>query len=362
MSMPSLGAKELWRNLGRWDKIGAEIFRVTDREGKEFCLQPTAEEMITQIAAQRGVRRRTMFPLMLYQTTAKFRDEMNPRFGLLRSREFLMNDLYSFDISEEDALKTYHIVSQAYNHILQDSLQFEIRVVRADNGQIGGAVSHEYHLPSTSGEDSIIYCEKCSKGINAELARRHEKPCSECTEECLKVIPSVEIAHTFQLGDLFSESLGARYQKVAMVMNCYGLGIGRIIAAAIDVLSPDQNSLRLPDAICPFKMAIIPPADSSKVDPELAAYAISLAQQLDSTTNLHNEVFYDDRTDYSIGKRLLLATQLGIPHIAVVGSRVASLFGCRPMVEYFTVKSHQADPIEVGILSHKDLFELIECV
>uniref|UniRef100_A0A915C3E2 Proline--tRNA ligase n=1 Tax=Parascaris univalens TaxID=6257 RepID=A0A915C3E2_PARUN len=106
-----------------------------------------------------------MFPLMLYQTTAKFRDEMNPRFGLLRSREFLMNDLYSFDISEEDALKTYHIVSQAYNHILQDSLQFEIRVVRADNGQIGGAVSHEYHLPSTSGEDSIIYCEKCSKGV-----------------------------------------------------------------------------------------------------------------------------------------------------------------------------------------------------
>lgn len=90
---------------------------------------------------------------------------------------------------------------------------------------------------------------------------------------------------------------------------------GRIMAAAIDVLSPDQNSLRLPDAICPFKMAIIPPADSSKIDPELASYAISLAQQLDSTTNLHNEVFYDDRTDYSIGKRLLLATQLGCPLI-----------------------------------------------
>uniref|UniRef100_A0A914S5G1 proline--tRNA ligase n=1 Tax=Parascaris equorum TaxID=6256 RepID=A0A914S5G1_PAREQ len=189
MSMPSLGAKELWRNLGRWDKIGAEIFRVTDREGKEFCLQPTAEEMITQIAAQRGLRRRTMFPFMLYQTTAKFRDEMNPRFGLLRSREFLMNDLYSFDISEEDALKTYHIVSQ---------------------------VRQVCHL----------VFEKLLAGINAELARRHEKPCSECTEECLKVIPSVEIAHTFQLGDLFSESLGARYQKVAMVMNCYGLGIG----------------------------------------------------------------------------------------------------------------------------------------
>ncbi|KHN83886.1 Leucine-rich repeat-containing protein 16A [Toxocara canis] len=311
MSMPVLGSKELWTTVGRWDKIGAEIFRVTDREGKQFCLQPTAEEMIAQIAAQRGVRRRTMFPFMVYQTTPKFRDEMSPRFGLLRSREFLMNDLYSFDLCEENALKTYDLIAQAYRRILQNELQFEVRVVRADSGQIGGAVSHEYHLPSDSGEDAITFCEKCAKGVNAELSRRGEKPCSECNEQCTKVIPSVEIAHTFQLGDLFTRSLGARYQKVPMVMNCYGLGIGRIIAASIDVLSPDENSLRLPLAIQPFKIVVIPPSDSSQYSSELLAYAESLVEQLDLNANLHNEVFFDDRTDYSIGKRVLLAAQLG---------------------------------------------------
>ncbi|VDM42475.1 unnamed protein product [Toxocara canis] len=359
MSMPVLGSKELWTTVGRWDKIGAEIFRVTDREGKQFCLQPTAEEMIAQIAAQRGVRRRTMFPFMVYQTTPKFRDEMSPRFGLLRSREFLMNDLYSFDLCEENALKTYDLIAQAYRRILQNELQFEVRVVRADSGQIGGAVSHEYHLPSDSGEDAITFCEKCAKGVNAELSRRGEKPCSECNEQCTKVIPSVEIAHTFQLGDLFTRSLGARYQKVPMVMNCYGLGIGRIIAASIDVLSPDENSLRLPLAIQPFKIVVIPPSDSSQYSSELLAYAESLVEQLDLNANLHNEVFFDDRTDYSIGKRVLLAAQLGIAHIVVVGARSASVFTCRPMVEYLTIENHHADPINMGMLSHNELFELV---
>ncbi|VDK47067.1 unnamed protein product [Anisakis simplex] len=327
MSMPTLGAKELWTKVDRWQKLGSEMFRLVDREGKHFCLQPTAEEMITQIITQRGIHRKTMFPFMIYQTTPKFRDEMNPRFGLLRSREFLMNDLYTFDKCREDALKTYDLISRVYHRILCDKLGFNVYVVRADSGNIGGSISHEYHLPSDSGEDSIAYCERCREGVNSELFRRGEKPCSQCDELSMKTI-----------------------------------SLGRLIAAAIDVLSPDNKSLRLPSMIQPFKMVVIPPSDSSSPHnyPQLSSYAECLVEELDSVPALNNEILLDDRTNYSVGKRLLLASQLGISHIVVVGAKSASLFTYRPLVEYFTVESYQSDPIDMGMISHEELFEIVQ--
>lgn len=167
VSLSSISSEELWRRSGRLEGRDSEFLRLQDRKGAKYLLSPTHEEEITEIVAN-AVNSYKDLPLRLYQVTRKYRDEARPRQGLLRGREFLMKDLYTFDTTEEQARETYDQVRKAYSAFF-DELNLPYLVASADSGNMGGNLSHEYHLASANGEDNIISCDKCDYSTNEEL-------------------------------------------------------------------------------------------------------------------------------------------------------------------------------------------------
>ena len=168
--MPFVQPKELWQESGRWEVYGKELMRMKDRHGKDMCLGPTHEEIVTAVARE-GVRSYKQLPLNLYQIQSKFRDEIRPRFGLLRGREFIMKDAYSFDRDEEVMNKSYKIMADAYTKIFK-RCGLETKPVQSDSGAIGGNVSHEYMVitKTDSGENDVFYCEDCDYAANSNHA------------------------------------------------------------------------------------------------------------------------------------------------------------------------------------------------
>ena len=166
--MPAVVPSELWKESGRWDAYGKELLRFKDRADREFCLGPTHEEVVTDLV-RREVRSYRQLPLTLYQIQDKFRDEIRPRFGLMRGREFFMKDAYSFDADEEGAAESYKKMYDAYRRIFR-RMGLDFRAVEADTGSIGGSSSHEFMVIADSGEDAIVSCAACSYGANVEKA------------------------------------------------------------------------------------------------------------------------------------------------------------------------------------------------
>ncbi|HRP64867.1 MAG TPA: proline--tRNA ligase [Thauera sp.] len=166
--MPLVQPAELWDETGRWDKMGAEMLRFKDRHERDFALQPTSEEVVTDIARQE-LKSYRQLPKNFYQIQTKFRDERRPRFGVMRGREFTMKDAYSFDRSEEAAGRSYDVMFAAYKRIF-DRLGLEYRAVAADTGAIGGDRSHEFQVIADTGEDAIVYCPESDYAANIELA------------------------------------------------------------------------------------------------------------------------------------------------------------------------------------------------
>ena len=166
--MPTVVPSELWKESGRWDAYGKELLRFKDRADREFCLGPTHEEVVTDLV-RREVRSYRQLPLNLYQIQDKFRDEIRPRFGLMRGREFFMKDAYSFDADDEGAAESYRKMYDAYCRIFR-RMGLDFRAVEADTGTIGGSSSHEFMVIADSGEDAIVSCASCSYGANVEKA------------------------------------------------------------------------------------------------------------------------------------------------------------------------------------------------
>lgn len=166
--MPAVVPSELWKESGRWDRYGKELLRIKDRHDREFCFGPTHEEVVTDII-RRYIKSYKQLPINLYQIQTKFRDEIRPRFGLMRCREFIMKDAYSFDINEERCKESYNKMYEAYCRIF-DRMGLVYKVVEADTGAIGGNVSHEFMVIAETGEDTIIYCENCGYSANLEKA------------------------------------------------------------------------------------------------------------------------------------------------------------------------------------------------
>jgi prolyl-tRNA synthetase len=166
--MPFVLPSELWKESGRWEKYGKELLRFKDRAEREFCIGPTHEEIITDIV-RKEFRSYKQLPVNLYQIQAKFRDEIRPRFGVMRAREFIMKDGYSFDADGEGAESSYWLMYQAYNRIFE-RCGLEFRAVLADTGNIGGSFSHEFMVLAPTGEDIIMSCSKCDYAANLELA------------------------------------------------------------------------------------------------------------------------------------------------------------------------------------------------
>src|SRR5690606_13122250 len=166
--MPAVQPAELWQETGRWALFGPQMLKIRDRHERDFCFGPTHEEVITDIA-RREIRSYKQLPLNFYQIQVKFRDEIRPRFGVMRAREFVMKDAYSFHTSYESLQGTYEAMYQAYSNVFT-RLGLQFRAVRADTGAIGGEGSHEFHVLADSGEDALAYCEASDYAANVELA------------------------------------------------------------------------------------------------------------------------------------------------------------------------------------------------
>lgn len=168
LMMPAVQPAELWQESGRWEQYGPELLRITDRHNREFCFGPTHEEVITEIA-RREIRSYKQLPLNFYQIQTKFRDEIRPRFGVMRSREFIMKDAYSFHVDHASLNETYQVMYDTYSRIFT-RLGLDFRPVQADSGSIGGNLSHEFHVLADSGEDAIAFSTDSDYAANVELA------------------------------------------------------------------------------------------------------------------------------------------------------------------------------------------------
>ncbi|XP_072199729.1 probable proline--tRNA ligase, mitochondrial isoform X2 [Excalfactoria chinensis] len=324
VNMPSLSSAELWRTSGRWEQMGTELFRLADRHGKEYCLGPTHEEAVTELVAANSNLSYRQLPLRLYQVTRKFRDEPKPRFGLLRSREFYMKDMYTFDSSEEAARHTYELVCTAYRGLFE-RLGLRCVQVRAATGTIGGTASHEFQLPAAIGEDRLVLCPAGHFAANVELVDEGQTACPTCGEK-LTQSRGIEVGHTFYLGTKYSSVHNAVFyspdNKLQLAeMGCYGLGVTRILAASIEVLST-EDSIRWPSLIAPYQVCFIPPKEGSKEEQGAALLEHLYDGVSAALPGLVGDMVLDDRTQLTIGKRLKDANKLGYPYVVIAGRRV----------------------------------------
>ncbi|XP_050294059.1 probable proline--tRNA ligase, mitochondrial [Anthonomus grandis grandis] len=318
---PTLVKTELWEKSGRINALGPELISLKDRHDHNYILGPTHEETASYLLSTLAPMSYKKFPLLLYQITSKFRDEMKPRFGLIRGREFLMKDMYSFDLNEKEAMKTYNTVIQSYNRIFE-RIGVHFVKVNGSSGAMGGNLSHEYHYPAEIGDDKIFICHQCDHKTNTELIK--EDACPKCGEsKNITRSTAIEVAHSFFFGDKYAKPLNANYldkntKPHALQMGSYGIGVSRILGAALECLSLEQE-LRWPDSIAPYNVAIIPPKKGSKEAKLTEQLGENLYRSLEShLPDLKYNILLDDRDSLTIGRRLLDCRRTGIRYIVVL--------------------------------------------
>ena len=304
--MPAIQPAELWRESERWDQYGPELLRINDRHKREFCFGPTHEEVITDLV-RREVRSYKQLPLILYQIQTKFRDEIRPRFGIMRSREFLMKDAYSFHLNDQSLEETYEKMYSTYTKIF-NRLGLNFRAVIADSGNIGGDKSHEFHVLAESGEDQIVFSK------NGDYASNLERALIDLGKEAHKLESArgIEVGHIFQLGEKYSKCmktncLDEHGKSITLTMGCYGIGVSRIVAAAIEQ-NNDEKGIIWPIAMAPYQLALIPVNMHKSV--RLREAVISLYKKL---LDNNIEVILDDRNERP-GVMFSDMELIGVPH------------------------------------------------
>ena len=319
--MPSVQPSELWEESGRWETYGLELLRLKDRHQRDYCLGPTFEEVITDLV-RKDLNSYKQLPINMYQISSKFRDEIRPRFGIMRAREFIMKDAYSFHLNQECLDEWYENYKKAYNKIFT-RLQLEYTMVDADSGNIGGSKSNEFHVIADTGEDDLLI-DQDGIGVNYEIAKTKYN-----SDDIKKIInennlvhkKGIEVGHIFKLGDKYSKamnlSIADAESKICNIeMGCYGIGVSRIIAAAIEQ-NHDDKGIVWPATIAPFKIVIIE-IDGHKNE-SVRIYSSELYEKLSAKGV---EVILDDRNS-KLGNKLNDWELIGIPNIAIVGKSEA---------------------------------------
>ena len=323
--MPMVQPGELWKESGRWQQYGKELLIFEDRHDREFCLGPTHEEVITDLC-RNEIRSHKQLPVIFYQIQTKFRDEIRPRFGVMRSREFIMKDAYSFDLSEQQMDDSYQSMRDAYVRIF-NSLGLDYRIVKADSGAIGGADSEEFHVLADSGEDLLAFSDKSDYAINAELlieSKSDQDPGSLEGQDSpdgkgkLKLKRGIEVGHIFKLGRKYSESMKLTIQSengnIHPEMGCYGIGISRIVAAAIEQ-SHDDKGIIWSKEISPYTTALV------EINPKGEKNLKNLCNQIYTALKEGgHEVLWDDR-DQSAGVKFSDMELIGIPQMIIIGEK-----------------------------------------
>jgi len=313
VSMPAIQPADLWQETGRWEAYGNLLLKMEDRQGRLFCFGPTHEEVITDIVRNELKTYRQM-PVNFYQIQTKFRDEIRPRFGVMRAREFLMKDAYSFHLDQPSLDLEYENMGTTYNTIFT-RLGLDFRKVRADSGEIGGSVSHEYHVLADSGEDEIGYCDEEDYAANVEMIEGNTAP----NGGKLSFTRGIEVGHIFQLGDKYSKSMNCtvlndKGDSIYPLMGCYGIGISRIMASSIEQ-NHDESGIIWPEPLAPFQIIIV--ALNKNTEDTTLTKSRKIYHQLKESGY---EVLLDDRNERA-GVKFADADLLGIPKRLIVSER-----------------------------------------
>ena len=320
--MPMVQPAELWKESLRFDQYGKELLKFKDRSDRDFVLGPTHEEIICEIFRSYPISYKEV-QINLYQIQTKFRDEIRPRFGVMRCREFLMKDAYSFDIDEKGMEKSYENMKDAYVSIFND-IGLDYRIVKADAGNIGGDVSEEFHIIADSGEDLLAISDSSDFAANVEVLE-YEKDPSELDGEPspdgkgkLMIKRGIEVGHIFQLGQKYSEKMSVSIKDssgkgIDVFMGCYGVGVSRIVAAAIEQ-NHDDKGIIWPYAIAPFHVNVI------CLDPKKEEVLKECESVYQIIKDAGHDVLLDDR-DIRAGQKFTDNEILGIPYSIVIGPK-----------------------------------------
>lgn len=328
------------------------MIRFSDRNEREFALGPTHEEVITALIGHEVSSYREL-PLVLYQIQTKFRDERRPRYGLLRGREFLMKDAYSFHMNGEELDDTYAVMYQAYHRIFE-RIGLRFRAVEADSGAMGGeGETHEFMALTDIGEDTIVSCTKCKYAANLERAESVEGAgkygqvqegdrCLKC-EGKLTFSRGIELGHVFQLGTKYTDALkvqllDAEGNKKHPIMGCYGIGISRVMPAIVEQ-NHDLRGIKWPASVSPFQVHLITVSMQDDLQRDLSSQLYR--RLLDSGV----EVLWDEREERP-GVKFKDADLIGIPIRLIIGKNAE-----QGLVEYKERSSVESKVIEMeGIL------------
>jgi prolyl-tRNA synthetase len=310
--LPALHPLELWQKTGRDKDLGEVMFKFKDRRGRELSLGPTHEEIITDLV-KNNLSSYRQLPLVLYQIQTKFRDEIRPRFGLIRCCEFIMKDAYSFDQDEAGLDKNYQLIFEAYKRIFA-RCGLKVLITEADSGVMGGKVSHEFMVEAPLGEDVVCFCPQCK---SAKASKGDLSLCSNCNIN-MNQVNTIEVGHIFKLGTKYSQALGAVFsdnsgQLKSLIMGCYGIGVSRLISAIIEQ-NNDANGILWPKEVAPFRIILLP-LDVN--NPEIMQVANNLYQELEAGGL---DVLFDDR-DERAGVKFKDADLIGVPISIVIGKK-----------------------------------------
>jgi prolyl-tRNA synthetase len=328
--MPTIQPAELWRESGRYEDYGREMLRIKDRHDRDMLYGPTHEEVITDIF-RAYVKSYKDLPKNLYQIQWKFRDEIRPRFGVMRGREFLMKDNYSFDLDAAGARRSYDNMYVAY---LKTFARMGLRTipVRAEAGAIGGELSHEFHILAETGESAVFYdaafdemeistdaaCIERLQRLYSAADEKHDPSKCPVPPERLRQARGIEVGHIFYFGTKYSAPMGAVVagpdgERITVEMGSYGIGVSRLVGAIIEA-NHDDAGIIWPESVAPFKVGII------NLKAGDAACDETCERIYATLTRAGVETLYDDRTE-SPGVKFADMDLIGLPWHVVVGPR-----------------------------------------
>jgi prolyl-tRNA synthetase len=333
--MPTIQSADLWRQSGRYDAYGPEMLRIVDRHEREMLYGPTNEEMITLLFKE-GAKSYRDLPRTLYHIQWKFRDEVRPRFGVMRGREFLMKDAYSFDLDEEGLKASYEAMFVAYLRTFA-RMGLQAVPVRAPTGPIGGNLSHEFHILAETGESQLFYDSALEDVTHADLlaadastiarltdlyameAEEHDKV-ADCPvpADRLRTRRGIEVGHIFAFGTKYSASMGLSVQtrdgaQIHPHMGSYGIGVSRLVGGIIEA-SHDDSGIIWPESVAPFRVGLI---NMRADDANCTSAADDIYGRLEQAGV---ETLYDDRDERG-GAKFATMDLIGLPWQLIVGPR-----------------------------------------
>lgn len=313
--LPALQPKEPWLVTGRWDKM-TDLYKLRDESGREFALGPTHEEVVTPLV-KNFLSSYQDLPFAVFQFQTKFRMEPRVKSGLLRGREFLMKDLYSFHRDTPDLKRFYQEVINAYRTILKTLGLESSTYLTLSGGGTFAEFSHEFQTLTAAGEDLIRLCEVCHLAVNEEI--KNKQPlCPGCGRELSNPQTAIEVANIFELGTNFSRAFNLTYRDQAgadqpVLMGCYGFGVSRLLGALVEIMSDDRG-LVWPSAAAPFTVHLL------SLGPTAGRTTAAAHELYERLQKIGIETLWDERT-VSAGEKFAEADLIGLPYRVVISDR-----------------------------------------